>query len=177
MIQSESSVSERGPIAWHQNAQAGPLHPVELETVQALADGLSYEQIAQLRNRSVSTVRSTISRINLALGVSSSQQSVIICYRNGWLDDHDEHYLVRLAAATEELTLLVKAGSDLTAQQRAYLTAFDELIYARTDDEHITARVTLDAALSPTLGDELLDSPKRDLVELLASYVENTALP
>jgi DNA-binding CsgD family transcriptional regulator len=177
MTQPESSVSERGDINWRQDARAGPLHPVELETVQALADGLTYEQIAERRNRSVSTVRSTISRINLALGVSSSQQSVIICYRNGWLDDHEEHYLVRLAAATEELTLLVKAGSDLTTQQRAYLTAFDELIYARTDDEHITARVTLDAALGPTLGTEVLQSPKRDLVELLASYVEKVATP
>lgn len=62
--------------------------------------------------------------------------------------------------------------------ERAYLHAFNDLLYARTDDEMIAARAAMSQAFGSMLNQSgaeqpwLADRPKRDLVSRLVEYVQ-----
>jgi DNA-binding CsgD family transcriptional regulator len=161
-----------------------PLSAIELSAVELLAEGLAYKEIGARLNRSPSTIRTHLHHVYVKLGVSDRAQAVLAATRAGWIDSPDldpyAQLTLRLARATEELCRAVRERSKLTGPQRAYLSAFDALLYARTDEDKIAAREGMQAALGVVLGDAgVPDRPRRqrDLVELLVGYADRFAEP
>jgi DNA-binding CsgD family transcriptional regulator len=159
-----------------------PLTDLQLHVVRLLAEGLSYEQIAQRRRRSVSTVRSQMHAVYDKLGVADRGQAVICCFKEGWLGIEPTESLAsqmrRIADATEQLVTLVRQRSKLTEWQRAYMSAFDELLYADSEKNKAAARASMEAALGPVLAEAgIMGRPsrrKRELADFLASFVNAT---
>lgn len=155
-----------------------PLTVRELRIVELLAQGLTYKQIGLRLDRSPSTIRSLCHRAYTKLGVADRTQAVLACERAGWIDspgiDPTARLTLRLCRATEEMCRLIRSRAQLTDPQREYVSAFDQLVYARADEDHIAARRAMAGALAVVLHDaDIPDRPRRrrDLVDLLADYI------
>jgi DNA-binding CsgD family transcriptional regulator len=155
-----------------------PLTAAELEVVQLFGDGLGYKEIAARRGCSLSTVRSHLHSACGKLGVRRSAQAVLRCAREGWVVSEPaqsaSRHVGRLAAVTEALVGAVERRDGISVAQRDYLAAFEEMLYARSEDDKIVARFHMDQALAPVLGPTPVRPSgrvKRDLVELLASAI------
>ncbi len=166
---------------------ACPLTPHELSAIRGLAGGMTYQQIAQKTGRSHSTVRHQLHSAYGRLGVTGSLQAVIRCLKEGWATVDDTSVdespatagdLRAVSSALHRLAHAVRQDqkSELTATERAYLHAFDDLLYARDDDDEIiAARAAMTQAFGPLLdqaGVPRVDRPRRDLVERLVSEVQ-----
>lgn len=163
---------------------ACPLTPRQLEFIELLADGLTYQQIAQQLGLAASTVRTHLHQVYGVLGVADRAQAVITCAREGWIDllpadadpqDSTARLLRRLDESVRELVVCIESRRQVTPVQRDYLTAFDRLLRARTDDDYALARRSMDLALGPVLTAAGVTPRKRqhrDLVEVLVAYVQ-----
>jgi len=165
---------------------ACPLTPHELSAIRGLAGGMTYQQIAQATGRSHSTVRHQLHSAYGRLGVTGSLQAVIRCLKEGWATVDDTSVdeppatagdLRAVSSALHRLAHAVRQDQKrgLAATERAYLHAFDDLLYARDDDEIIAARAAMTQAFGPLLdqaGVPRRRRPRRDLVERLVAEVQ-----
>jgi DNA-binding CsgD family transcriptional regulator len=159
-----------------------PLTGRELQAVEGLASGHTIQQIADERGVCLQTIKSQLTAAYRHLGVASRAQAVLACQRNRWIASPNpsqtyDVLLAHIARATEELCGLLHQRRKLTAPQSAYLDAFDDLLYARTEPEQIRARQAMDEALGPVLLAGAVtpeNGQKRDLVELLVAYVSRS---
>lgn len=159
--------------------QGCPLSSYQLSALQGLARGWSYSQIAKASRRNISTIRSHLYNVYEILGVHDRAQAVLKATEMGWVEHPDLHgveirVLIRLEQMTGELCRLIEERQKLTYSQRAYLSAFDALLYARSDRDYMEARKMMDEALTGIIGEARLPAGqrrKRDLVELLVGFV------
>jgi DNA-binding CsgD family transcriptional regulator len=154
-----------------------PLTRRQLQIVELLAEGLTYKQIALRVGLGQSTVRSHLHQVYGKLGVHDRAQAVLACEREGWIDspglDASERILVRLERVMRDLCRLVRERSQLTDPQRAFISAFDQLLYAQGDEDKLAAQKALESTIGLMLppGVGLGARQRRDLVELLVDYI------
>lgn len=158
----------------------------ELETLQLVAKGMTYKQIALERGRSASTVRTQVHFAIRRLGAVDGTTAVLACVAAGWisLDDGSQPVSGSLLALTRLVGELVDAVRDrrqrgLTAGQRAYLSAFEEHLYARGEDR-AGSRAQMDQAAAGLLEEAGVVPRGRadrthDLVDVLARAMARAA--
>jgi DNA-binding CsgD family transcriptional regulator len=142
-----------------------PLTRNELALVQEFADGRSYSQIADARDRDPSSVRSMAQRVCRKLGVRDRTQSVIVAAKAGWVEtayelavDDEAAMQRRLYAVIAELAEAVRAQrlEPLSDLQRSYLARFEEYLYS-TPGERDNVRQRMSHALTPMLAEAGVD--------------------
>lgn len=146
-----------------------PLSARELECVSSLADGLLMKQIAVKHGVEVSTVRSQLHTAYRKLGVSNRVEAVLAASTNGWIDNPVNRAVHRLAVAIERLADCRHAANPLTEEQRVYLAAFDEMLFARSDRQKIAAREKMRSGLAMMLGEVPPDPVERIVSGLIVS--------
>ena len=62
----------------------------EREILKLFADGLSYQEIGEIRNNSALTVRNAVSGVQRKLGFKTRQQMVVWAVRAGLVDSGSE---------------------------------------------------------------------------------------
>ena len=58
----------------------------EIELLSLLSQGMSYKDVADLKSRSVNTIKRTAERIRWKLQVSNTVEAVALAIRKGWIE-------------------------------------------------------------------------------------------
>ena len=77
----------RSPSSDAVSEQLGTLTDREREILKMFAEGLTYQEIGEIRNNSALTVRNAVSGIQRKLGFKTRQQMVLWAVRTGLVDD------------------------------------------------------------------------------------------
>lgn len=136
----------------------------ELDTLDALARGLTYCHAAAEMGCSCGTVRSQVRSACRRLDVTTPEQALELCTELGWLDP------VPGNVSTVQL-----ADQEVTWAQRLYLEAFDQFLRARSDATEVKRTELLrDAAMTGMFREADQQRPPRramkaDPLERIAS--------
>jgi DNA-binding CsgD family transcriptional regulator len=138
-LEGEHSLRSRLPPSRTPAFAGCVLSPRELQTIKALARGLTYAQTAEEYGCSASTVRTLLRTAYQRLGVRTIAQALAVCTHIGWLDAIPE--------GAEIIELADRRR--VTWAQRLYLEAFDQALRAGDDpDEVARTRLLREAALT-----------------------------
>ena len=77
----------RSPSSDAVSEQLGTLTDREREILKLFSEGLTYQEIGEIRNNSALTVRNAVSGIQRKLGFKTRQQMVLWAVRTGLVDD------------------------------------------------------------------------------------------
>ena len=77
----------RSPSSDAVSEQLGTLTDREREILKMFAEGLTYQEIGEIRNNSALTVRNAVSGVQRKLGFKTRQQMVLWAVRTGLVDD------------------------------------------------------------------------------------------
>jgi hypothetical protein len=156
--------------------------------LQALADGLTYEEMAAQLGIQAGTARHHAFQAYRRLGVRGARPALVHCLKAGWLDPGsgiESMQLRRVERLLSDLAAAVRRpvrsrNRPLSFRERSYLEAFDDLLSARSDDDKAAARAAMTRSLHGVLAQAgVPDRPRRrgDLVELLVGYAARSASP
>jgi DNA-binding CsgD family transcriptional regulator len=151
-----------------------PLTIAEFEMVRGLADGKDQAQIACDSGRALSTVRTLLSTAYRRLGVSGGAQAVAHCCGHGWIG-RGEPAINHLALSVGRLARAITSEekSTLTAGERSYLHAFEDYLYARTDEDKYAARMRMDATARRSGITPHPERGRLELMDVLVSIVKS----
>lgn len=147
-----------------------PLTVRELQTIQLIANGASRREAADRLGLQLSSIRTYLGNAYARLGVASASQAAVRCWREGWIQIDGVHSGTgQLAAAVNRLATAVvsEEKSSLSPSQRAYLHAFEDYLYARTDESRLAARRRMDQTARQARITPHPERPARELMDTL----------
>lgn len=124
-----------------------PLTARQFEVMRLICEGLTYREIAQRIDRSVSAVRSRCVGAMTRLGVRESRQAVVVFMRHGW----------HTGVPAEP----VYARGPITPWQAAYLHEFDRHLAGESDARARMSLALMGLGVRPRADRETARVPDR----------------